>query len=56
MGANFSKAASTWAARALETLSVSFDKQTGIHPLATAHSKRSDEKDVKTSPSSPCIN
>ena len=51
MGANFSKAASTWAARSvssLETLSISFDKQTGIHPVATAHSKRSDEKDVKT--------
>ena len=50
MGANFTKAASTWAARSvssLERLSTGFDRQTGIHPEATAHSRRSDEKDVK---------
>ena len=50
MGANFTKTASTWAARSvssLERLSTGFDKQAGIHPEATAHGRRSDEKDVK---------
>ena len=50
MGANFTKSASTWAARSvssLEKLSTGFDRQTGIHPEATAHSRRSDGKDVK---------
>ena len=50
MGPNFTKAASTWAARAVSSLhriSMAFDKQTGIHPEATAHNTRSDEKDVK---------
>ena len=50
MGVNFTKAASTWSARSvssLERLSTGFDRQTGIHPEATAHSRRSDEKDVK---------
>ncbi len=51
MGANFTKAASTWAARSVSSLhriSMAFDKQTDIHPEATAHSTKSDEKDVKT--------
>ena len=42
--------ASTWAARSvspLERLSTGFDKQAGIHPEATTHGERSDEKDVK---------
>ena len=50
MGANFTKTASTWAARSissLERLSIGFDRQTGIHPGATAHGGRSDEKDVQ---------
>ena len=50
MGANFTELASTRAARAvssLERLALAFDKQTGIHPDATAHSRRADEKDVK---------
>ena len=49
MGANFTKTASTWAARSvssLERLSTGFDKQAGIHPEATARGRRSD-KDVK---------
>lgn len=49
MGANFTKTASTWAARSvssLERLSTGFDKQAGIHPEATAHGRRSDE-DIK---------
>ncbi len=51
MGANFTKTASTWAARSVSSLhriSMAFDKQTNIHREATAHSTRSDEKDVKT--------
>ncbi len=51
MGANFTKTASTWAARSVSSLhrmSMAFDKQTNIRPEATAHSTRSDEKDVKT--------
>ena len=32
---------------ALERLSTGFDKQAGIHPEASAHGRRSDEKDVK---------
>ena len=31
----------------LERLALTFDKHTGIHPEATAHSTREDEKDVK---------
>ena len=48
-GANFTKKASTWAARSvssLERLSTGFDKQAGIHPEATTHGRRSDEKIV----------
>ena len=50
MGANFTEVASPRAARAvssLERLALAFDKHTGIHPEATAHSAREDEKDVK---------
>lgn len=50
MGANFTEVASTRAARAvssLERLALAFDKHTGIHPEATAHTTREDEKDVK---------
>ena len=50
MEANFTEVASTHAARAvssLERLALAFDKHTGIHPEATAHSTREDEKDVK---------
>ena len=45
MGANFTEEASTIAARAvtsLATISVAFDKNSGIHPEASAHSTRSD--------------
>ena len=31
----------------LERLALAFDKHTGIHPEATAHSTREDEKHVK---------
>ena len=50
MGANFTEQASTRAARAVTSLaamSARFDDQTGIHPEATAHSRKSDEDDVK---------
>ena len=50
MGANFTEFASTRAARAvssLERLALGFERQTGIHPEATAHSRRSDVKDVQ---------
>ena len=50
MGANFTESASFRAARAvssLDKIAFSFDKQTGIHPEATAHSRRADKKDVK---------
>ena len=50
MGANFTEFASTCAARAvssLERLALGFERQTGIHPEATAHSRRSDVKDVQ---------
>ncbi|KAL5476350.1 hypothetical protein EMCRGX_G026281 [Ephydatia muelleri] len=46
MGANFTEVASIRAARAvlsLERLALAFDKHTGIHPEATAHSTREDE-------------
>ena len=49
MGANFTESASTHAARAvssLERLALGFERQTGIHPEATAHSRKSDAKDV----------
>ena len=49
-GANFTKFASTHAARAvssLERLSLGFERQTGIHQGETAHSRRSDAKDVQ---------
>ena len=45
MGANFTKTASTWAARSILSLSLSLE--TGIHPEATAHGIKSDEKDIK---------
>eukprot|EP00731_Ephydatia_muelleri_P013473 Em0007g783a len=50
MGANFTEFASTRAARAvssLERLALGFERQTGIHPEATAHSRRTDAKDVQ---------
>ena len=50
MGANFTEFASTRAARAvssLERLALGFERHTGIHPEATAHSRRSDVKDVQ---------
>ena len=50
MGANFTESDSTGAARAvssLDRITFRFDKQTGIHPEATAHSRRADKKDVK---------
>ena len=50
MGAKFTEFASTRAARAvpsLERLALGFERQTGIHPEATAHSRRSDAKDVQ---------
>ena len=50
MGANFTPESSTRAARAvttLEELSKKFDCETGIHPELTAHSRKSDENDVK---------
>ena len=50
MGTNFTEFASTCAARAvssLERLALGFERQTGIHPEATAHSRRSDAKDVQ---------
>ena len=50
MGGNFTEFASTRAARAvssLERLALGFEKQTGIHREATAHSRRSDAKDVQ---------
>ena len=49
MGANFTEEASTIAARAvtsLATISVAFDKNSGIHPEASAHSTRSDMDEV----------
>lgn len=49
MGANFTESASTRAARcvsSLERVANGFDRQTGIHLEATAHSRRADEKDV----------
>ena len=49
MGANFTEAASTRAARAVTSLAhmaERFDSQTGIHPEATAHTTKSDEADV----------
>ena len=50
MGANFTEFPSTRAARAvssLEKLALGFERQTGIHPEATAHRRRSDVKDVQ---------
>ncbi len=49
MGANFTEAASTRAARATSTLvSIEelFDKVSGIHPQSTAHTSKSDVDDV----------
>ena len=49
MGANFTKEASTRAARAvtsLATMANCFDSQTGIHALPSAHTRKSDEKDL----------
>ncbi len=50
MGANFTTETSTRAARAvttLEKLSKQFDHESGIHPELSAHSRKSDENDVK---------
>ncbi len=49
MGSNFTQEASTKAARAVSSLArmaKRFDDQTGIHPQATAHTHKSDDKDV----------
>ena len=49
MGANFTEAASTRAARAVTSLAHTaerFDSETGIHPEATSHTTKSDEADV----------
>ena len=51
MGANFTEAASTRAARAVTSLahmSERFDSESGIHPEASAHTTKSDEADVTT--------
>ncbi len=51
MGANFTETASTRAARSVTTichLVESFDSQLGIHPESSAHSRKSDEKDIKS--------
>ena len=50
MGANFTEEASTRAARSvssLDKMAKRFDHQASIHPEATAHSRKSDGKDVK---------
>ena len=50
MEANFTESASIRAARAessLERLALGFERQTGIHPEAIAHSRKSDAKDVQ---------
>ena len=50
MGANITEQASTRAARvvtSLAAMSARFDDQTGVHPEATAHARKSDEDDVK---------
>ena len=50
MGANFTEEASTLAARSvpsLDKMAKRFDHQASIHPKATAHSRKSDGKDVK---------
>ena len=52
MGANFTEAASTRAARAVTSLahmSERFDSESGIHPEASAHTTMSDEADVNDS-------
>ncbi len=49
MGANFTQEASTEAARAISSLdrmANRFDNQTSIHALPTAHTRKSDEKDL----------
>ena len=49
MGANFTEAASTQAARAVTSqahMADRFDCETGIHPEASAHTTKSDEADV----------
>ena len=51
MGANFTEEASTRAARSvssLERIAKIFDNETDIHKEASAHSRKSDEKDVKS--------
>ena len=51
MGENFTKMASTRAARAVTSLahmSERFDTQSGIHPEASAHTTKSDDVDVMT--------
>ena len=51
MGANFTEAASTRAARAVTSLALmaeKFDSESGIHPEATAHTTKSNETDVMT--------
>ena len=49
MGANFTQQASTKVAQAissLETMVNRFNNQTSIHALSTAHTRKSDEKDL----------
>ena len=49
MGSNFTQEASTKAARAVSSLArmaKQFDDQSEIHPQATAHTRKSDEKDL----------
>ena len=51
MGAKFTEEASTRAARSVSSLAKIakiFDSETDIHPEASAHSRKSDEQDVKT--------
>ncbi len=50
MGANFTERASTRVARAVTTIEQvveMFDTHTGIHPQSSAHSRKSDDEDVK---------
>ena len=49
MGSNFTQEASTQAAQVVSSLArmaKQFDDQSGIHPQATAHARKSDEKDL----------
>ncbi len=48
MGANFTETASTRSVTKISHLVESFDSQMGIHPESSAHSRKSDEKDIKS--------